>query len=196
MGTLKHLLAHIDREDEEPIDPRSVCRLVSCSPLFIADAALMRSSSQNLLYFPLPVTTSTTPARLPRASIYISQHYPEEYRRYLAGLAEALDQRQCVLSVLWPFLPSLSSLLVSFVRQPLDPTLRYFETRRIVITPSIKVAEEYVLDRTGQRHTLRDNAKTHHLVGRISNPMLLARSARACSPRCVLHPDGLHPHAN
>jgi hypothetical protein len=51
---------------------------------------------QNLLYFPLPVTTSTTPARLPEASIYISQHYPEEYRQYLADLTEALDQRQYV----------------------------------------------------------------------------------------------------
>ena len=94
MGTLQHLLAHFTRTDTEPLDSRSVG-----APAHFAREAVSVSRTltvhlllQNLLYFPLPSISDLERASAP--PIYISAHYPEVYRQYLAGLVKVLDPNQ------------------------------------------------------------------------------------------------------
>lgn len=93
-----------------------------------------------MLYFPLPSIADLEAACIP--PIYISAHYPEVYRQYLAGLVKVLDPLQSVLA---PQIGSdrivsvnraLTSIFLLPLRRPLEPPKGEVHKRHVVISPA------------------------------------------------------------
>ncbi|KAL7415945.1 hypothetical protein BDY24DRAFT_380588 [Mrakia frigida] len=128
MGTLEHIMAHIDVEEEEPTDPRS-----------------------NLLHY--PGLLRSHPHALKYQQIYISKRYPSEFRRYLSTLAFLLTGQHPLLSGDYvqanhtiiiapcslPFEKRVSTRCVTFLdRKMLIPLLPLFFPSSYIATVSME----------------------------------------------------------